>query len=203
MYLAACTSFGWGRVYVVHSNVAMFWICDENTIDYTSTSMVVVEYRLHSINTFLTFSCCLASEGAEDAGGAGEHTASRAVLDLPKEYSIPSCSIMKMEERRKELGRRDALGGGIETWHLSSQVTATHDKPQLSCKWQSICLPMGSSEWMFHFPFLVHTASTIAINLSLSQATNSHTFHLFQLSPPSHCKGSEQAAVWCSAAYQG
>lgn len=104
--MAACTSFGWGAVYVHHSNVAMFWICDENSI--LTNGMVVVEHRLHSINAFSASPAALPARGLR-----GTQPAELPYTDhrnIP--YHTASCSIMKMEERRKVLGR----GGCCTGW---------------------------------------------------------------------------------------
>jgi len=59
---------------------------------------------------------------------------------------------------------------------------------------------MGSSEWIPWFASLACAAFALPVKQSLSQPTTFPTFTLLILSPIPLGEGSEQAAVWCSAA---
>jgi len=66
--------------------------------------------------------------------------------------------------------------GGLEWWHLSSQVIVMRDGALLSWRWLSTRLPMGSSEWIPYFAFLVQMTFALPIKLSLSQPMSFLTF---------------------------
>jgi len=64
------------------------------------------------------------------------------------------------------------VGGCLELWCLSSQVTVMRDEALLCWKWLNICLPMGNSKLIPYFALLAHAAFALPLKLSLSQPMN-------------------------------
>lgn len=82
-------------------------------------------------------------------------------------------------------------GHKVLSYGICPLITVTYDGALLFWRWLNICLPMKSSKWIPYFAFI--------IKLPLSQPIRFLTFTLSILLPIS-LQGSEQAAVWGSAA---
>ena len=140
----------------------------------------------------LGFPCSARSTRSWEGAQPGQltQTGHRAIP-----YRMVSCSAYKA-------GEEEGRGGHSEWWHLSSQVTVTHDGALLSWRWLNTCLPMRRSEWIPCFALLACTAFALPIKLSLSQPMSFLTFTLPILFPIP-LVGNEQAAVWCLVASWG
>ena len=130
--------------------------------------------------------------------GAVQAWKSGCLIALPVSKATSEASTRQTDtalQLRDCTGGRRRKEGLSDLWHLSSQVTITHDGALLSWRWLNIWLPMGSSEWIPCFALLVRAAFTFHIKLSLSQPMSFHTSALPVLSPIA-LVGSERAAAW-------
>ena len=154
-------------------------------------------------DTELCFCCfCFSPHPtSEEAGGAQEVGRGHSRDSWPQ-LTQGIFHTIGCHAQHIKLGEEEGMGGCSEWWHLSSQVTITRNGALLSWRWLNTCLLMGSSEWSPYCVLLACTAFALHIKLSLSQPMRFHAFALLILSSILR-GGSERAAVWGWAAYQG
>ena len=108
MKLVRCAGFGWGRVNFLHSSWygAMFWICDENSVDNTGMFSLLLSSAYTESRPFLLlkpphqrvgWGCTRGREGTQP--GQLTPTDQRAIP-----YHMTSCSAYKAGGRRRKGG---------------------------------------------------------------------------------------------------